>query len=99
MTVGSNCLDEESLIHELFTFHESDLHMKSKTMKIGRRITLKRIDDSHAIERRRACCIPCAVHLESKQILKSGRAQRSVPATFFGCVYLPSSRIQRYIAR
>ena len=41
MTGDSNCLDEESLIHELFTFHESDLHMKSKTMKIERRITVK----------------------------------------------------------
>ena len=41
MTGDSNCLDAESLIHELFTFHESDLHMKSKTMKIERRITVK----------------------------------------------------------
>jgi hypothetical protein len=91
MTDDSNCLDAESLIHELFTFHESDLHMKSKVVKIERRISLRRIDDSYAIERQRACCIPCAVHPESQQILKSGRHD--------GACLLPFSVVSIYLPR
>ena len=95
MTGDSNCLDAESLIHELFTFHESDLHMKSKVVKIERRISLRRIDESHAIERQRACRIPCAAHLESRQMSGSGRQKERASVSTRNCVRRGQKQLRR----